>query len=108
MDAKNRLGSKERPSTERFSLTDVVQQTGASWLISRATKYGFTVGESTIKVDGYRQHRAFKQGNKHPIRFSTLDFTGILTVEEPETLIETLYKGIGPAKAFGLLLVRRI
>ena len=45
-----------------------------------------------------------------PICFSTLDFSGLLTVADPEKFLSTLYGGIGPAKGFGcgLLLIKRV
>jgi CRISPR system Cascade subunit CasE len=63
-----------------------------------------------LRVSGYRQYRLLKARGKSPIRFSSLDFDGVLTVTEPDRLCQTLFDGIGPAKAFGcgLLLVRRI
>ncbi len=54
----------------------------------------------------------FRLGLDHVpyIRFSTLDFEGILTVENTNEFTRMLFAGIGPAKAFGcgLMLVRRI
>jgi len=43
------------------------------------------------------------------IRFSTLDFTGLLTVTDPDVFLDKLEQGIGPAKAFGcgLMLLKR-
>jgi len=64
----------------------------------------------TVRVDGYQQQSGRKKSSNKAIRHSTLDFTGTLSVVEPEKFIQALYKGIGPAKAFGcgLMLVRRI
>jgi CRISPR system Cascade subunit CasE len=41
---------------------------------------------------------------------STLEFNGVLRVVNVEQFLETLHRGIGPAKAFGcgLLPVRRV
>ena len=64
----------------------------------------------TLRAEGYIQHQNHKKVQSKPIRYSTLDLAGTLTVIDPEMFLRTLYQGIGPAKAFGcgLMLVRRI
>lgn len=42
-----------------------------------------------------------KSGNKHIGKIQTITFLGILTVEQPDLLINKIMGGIGPAKAFG-------
>lgn len=42
-----------------------------------------------------------KSGNKHIGKIQVITFLGIMTVEEPELLLDKIIKGIGPAKAFG-------
>lgn len=76
------------------------------WLESRASRLGFEVDEKDLAVDGY-QRQAEKNGS---LRFSSVDFSGKLTVIDPVAFGQTLRDGIGPAKAFGcgLLLVRRL
>lgn len=109
MDLKTRLksgGAEEQlpPSQE------LVQQAGFRWLSERAAKHGFRLEESAVRTDGYRQHRLHKGRDRAPIRLSTLDYAGVLTVTDPDSLLQALYGGIGPAKAFGcgLLMVRRL
>ncbi len=110
MDAKVRVGYKKLLPKERLPFSALIQDAGFQWLGTRAEKHGFSVSEDGIKVDGYMQHRTFKKGGKHPIRFSTLDFTGLLTVAEPNIFVQTLFNGIGPAKGFGcgMMMVRRL
>jgi len=90
----------------RPSQAELVQQAGPLWLQERAERHGFAL--EAIQVDGYRQHRLYKRQQGQPIRFNTLDYTGLLTVQDPETFLQTLLAGLGHAKAFGcgLLLVR--
>lgn len=107
MEVKTRL--KKEGLQQNKSLAAIVQEEGSNWLLSRAEKHGFVIDSDHIRVDGYRQHCFFKgKGNKR-ITFSTLDFSGLLTVVDPECFIKTLYAGIGHAKGFGcgLMLVRR-
>ncbi|TAN71808.1 MAG: type I-E CRISPR-associated protein Cas6/Cse3/CasE [Methylobacter sp.] len=84
---------------------ELEQQAGECWLQKKAEKNGFKV--LSVIADGYQQHHFKKRG----IKISTLDFQGVLEVTEPELFIrDALYKGIGPAKAFGcgLLSLARI
>jgi CRISPR system Cascade subunit CasE len=107
MDAKTRL-KLEKGEHVAISAAEVVQEQGAHWLISRAAKHGFDVDARDVRADGYLQHSLMNKQRR--ISFSTLDFNGVLTVIDPEKLIDALYHVVGPAKGFGcgLILVRRI
>lgn len=106
MDAKR----QNRDRGEEIPTPDVITREGTRWLIGRAKKAGFEVDSRLIRVEGYLQHRIAKPGTRKPIRFSTLDFSGILTVRHPEPFTRMLFNGLGPAKAFGcgLMLIRKI
>ena len=110
MDLKHRTGYKDKASSDRPPLAELVQEAGLEWLQKRAERHGFLVQADAVRVEGYLQHRAFKQGGKKPIRYSTLDFAGLLTIDDAKLFQQALLHGIGPAKAFGcgLLLVRRV
>lgn len=75
------------------------------WLIERGKRLGFEVDEQSLSVNAYQRHF----GKKESLRFSTVDFSGTLTVVDPVVFTGALCGGIGHAKAFGcgLLLVRR-
>jgi len=105
MDAKQR----RQATAQSEAKTDAVRDAGLSWLSRKAESNGFAFEPTAVLVDGYRQHRLAKAGAGQ-IRFSTLDFSGVLTVTDADRFVQSLYKGIGPAKAFGcgLLLVRRL
>ncbi|MEA2080768.1 MAG: type I-E CRISPR-associated protein Cas6/Cse3/CasE [Pseudomonadota bacterium] len=64
---------------------------------SNKTVYRFQVTITNLPLTGGKE-----------INFSTLDYSGLLTVTDPELFKAALFQGIGPAKAFGcgLLLVR--
>ncbi len=81
-------------------------QPGLTWLNRHSKTAGFYVEQ--MRIDGYHRHQLYKRGGA-PIKFSTLDFEGLLNVVNPELFCNSLLTGIGPAKAFGcgLLLVRR-
>jgi len=106
MDRKREIGWKAVPPAERPSLVTIIQEAGIAWLQKRAETAGFQIVAKAVQVEGYRQHRTWRGGRE--IRFSTLDFAGLLTVTEPATFLDKLCQGIGPAKAFGcgLMMVR--
>lgn len=110
MEAKTRLKEQSTEQNKRSPLANLIQDEGCNWLIARAEKHGFAINPIQIRADGYQQHRFFKRKGSRAIQFSTLDFNGILTVIDPDIFIETLYKGIGPAKGFGcgMMMVKRI
>lgn len=105
MDTKQQRRLADEGVMNQASL---IQEAGQDWLAKRTNDNGFRL--ETVRVEGYRQHRFRKARNKDPIRFSSLDFEGVLTVTEPEQFEHVLFHGIGPAKGFGcgLLLIRRI
>jgi CRISPR system Cascade subunit CasE len=111
MEAKSRLNFKETPHDKRPFVVELIQETGFAWFKGCENEKGFFVNATDVRIDGYNQQKFFKGKETKPIIFNTLDFDGILTVTDPDTFIkESLYKGIGPAKAFGcgLMLVRRV
>jgi len=107
MDRKRQMGWKDMPPAERPPLQQVIHEAGRDWLQQRAERHGFAIDPDLLRVEGYQQHRTRR--GKGTIRFSTLDFAGLLRVTDPEAFAQALETGIGPAKAFGcgLMLVRR-
>jgi CRISPR system Cascade subunit CasE len=110
MHEKYCMGYKNLPVDKRPSLQEIAMQGGSKWLSSRAEKCGFTIFGDNIRIEGYQQHQAGRGQQKKPIQFSTIDFEGVLMVNNPDRFINTLHSGIGKSKAFGcgLLLVRKI
>lgn len=84
-----------------------LQDAGRAWLEERAEAGGFTLGP--LRVDRHEEHCLFVKG-KPPIRFSTVDFEGLLSVTDPTRFRHTLFHGLGRSKGFGcgLLLIRRV
>jgi CRISPR system Cascade subunit CasE len=91
---------------DKPALYALVREACGAWLRSRASRLGFEVDEESLAVDSYEQ-RSEKNGQ---LCFSTVDFSGELTVIDPAAFGVALRDGIGHSKAFGcgLLLVRRI
>lgn len=93
---------------ERPALYELAWQRCGQWLARRGDQLGFMLDEEQLQVEAYRQHG---DDTGRMLRFSTVDFSGTLTVADPEIFVtRTLYRGIGHAKAFGcgLMLIRRL
>jgi CRISPR system Cascade subunit CasE len=115
MDAKKRIGFKDLPYDRRTFVAALIQEAGMTWLKEKGKEFGFFVEDNKekpqVRVDGYLQHKLYKRKATKPVFLSTLDFSGTLTVIDPEIFVtRCLFGGIGPAKAFGcgLMLVKRI
>ena len=110
MEGKNKLNKNGVPRKNWPLRVNLVQKEGFSWLAARAEKHGFSIKETEVRVDGYQQHRFHKSKQAKPVSISSLEFSGVLTVTNPEVFLETLYHGIGPAKGFGfgMIMVKRI
>jgi len=110
MEAKTQLKKERTPIDKWPSNAELVQSESFKWLNKRAEKLGFVINEGEIRADGYRQQQFYKQRGKNYVNISTVDFTGILTVTDPERFKNTLYQGIGHSKGFGcgLLMVKRL
>jgi CRISPR system Cascade subunit CasE len=109
MHEKKRIGYKQMPKKERPLLQKLVQDSCIKWLDVRAPGKGFSLEIGTVIADGYQQHQSRAKNQKQSIRYSTVDFQGVLTIADPELFRSTLFSGIGKSKAFGcgLMLVRR-
>jgi CRISPR system Cascade subunit CasE len=121
MDARKKHSPGKRP----FDSVLTMQLEGEHWLLRQATSAGFEIARgpvdivgddglveeverSALRVDGYRQYRLQRNGEA-PIRFSTLEFDGVLIVRDPARFLAKVTLGFGPQKAFGcgLMLLRR-
>jgi len=110
MEAKTRLKQQGRPKEYWPPEPEIVQKAGYAWLAMKGEGNGFAVVEENVRADGYAQRRFRKQKAKQPISISTIDFTGILTVTDPEKFKSALFYGIGPAKGFGcgMMMIRPV
>ena len=108
MDIKKQSGWQQASPADRPALADLIQQAGEQWLMARQERIGVRI--DSLLADAYRRHRAYKRGQQRPIRYSTVDLSGMLTVVDCERMHAALLHGVGPAKAFGcgLLLVRSV
>ena len=108
MDEKFRMKKENSGKDYDVNISEIVQQKGVEWLQKKAEASGFSIEKEQVRADGYCNHKFYKPNRKHNISFNTIDFTGVLTVTDPEMFKKVLFEGIGPAKGFGcgLLMVR--
>jgi len=94
----------ERPTTQ-----DVIQSACTQWLIRRGERLGFSIDAERVQLQAYDTHQERQQQKDRDLQFTTVDFSGELTVTDTASFQSALMDGIGSAKAFGcgLLLVRR-
>ena len=107
MDTKKRMDWKGLAENERPTLAHLAYEAGGCWLRNREERLGCNFQNNALRVDGYRTWRTRRRKN---VELSTLDFEGILAVNDQQRFLDAILLGIGPAKAFGcgLMLVRRI
>jgi CRISPR system Cascade subunit CasE len=106
MDAKRNSTNLNLSEIDRL---DFIKKRTIEWLRLKSEKNGFSFDSSEVTFDQYRQHTLYKK-NEQQIKFSTVDFFGILKVENKVNFREALFNGIGKKRAFGcgLLLIKPI
>ena len=100
-------GANDAQSDSRPALYDIVQQSCRAWLARKGEARGFAIDADSLVVEAYEQH---DERADRKLQFTTVDFSGRLTVTDPLAFVAALGSGIGHAKAFGcgLLLIRRV
>ena len=81
-----------------------------TWFANQSARFGCSVDtDESFAVNGYRQH-VLQRNGRDPIRFSSVDITGVIEAAEPDQLVQALFRGVGRSKGFGcgLLLLRRL
>ncbi len=118
MVRKHALKQQGVPRDQWPTQNVLVQEECVKWLRARAKRCGFSLVmredaappfNVQVETCAYRQHELHKRG-RAPIRFSSVDFSGILEVIDTALLLKALTTGIGPAKGFGcgLLLIKPV
>lgn len=86
-------------------LDKAIETAAVEWLKKRGATHGYML--NTVEATGYRWNALPEKDRK--AGFSSIDYEGVLTIEEPELFSRMLISGLGPSKAFGcgLMLIRR-
>ncbi len=107
MHAKYQAKKTRKAASEMSGLMD---QAALNWISDekRLSAWGVTL-DVLPDIERYTQHSSQKKGG-HNIRFSSVDFQGMLTVVDPQTFCHQYALGFGRAKAMGcgLMLIRPI
>lgn len=89
-------------------LTLLMHQAAQNWLANetRLANWGISL-DYLPEVQAYTQHKTTKK-NGQIIRFSSVDFEGLLTINNPEKFLQQYNQGFGRSKALGcgLMLIR--
>ena len=117
MHAITRARREERDVEARVAREEALQPSGAAggWLMKQGAQAGFKPDPETLSIGGYSRvviPRTAKSGAddwRNAVTFHTLDYQGLLRVEDPALFLKRLTQGFGRAKAFGcgLMLLRR-
>ena len=85
-----------------------MEQAAIGWLSNekRLDEWGITL-DCQPAIDGYTQHKVQKK--RHQIQFSSVDYQGMLTIQDPLKFINQYAKGFGRAKGMGcgLMMIKR-
>lgn len=88
---KARMGSQDIWSQQ--------QQAALGWLSRQGEQHGFSLCE--VNVDAYRQQQIRRDKARQMIQFSSVDYSGVLVVNDPERFLQRLAVGYGKSRAFG-------
>lgn len=82
------------------------QQAALEWLTRQGERSGFSLLD--VSVDAYRQQHLRRENSRQMIQFSSVDYTGMLKVSDPELFLQRLAHGYGKSRAFGcgLMLIK--
>lgn len=100
----------ESGATTPADINLAMEQAAIAWLANkpRLERWGITLDSAPL-IECYTQHRSDKKHN-HTIRFSSVDFDGVLTVQDPTVFLSQYQQGFGRARGLGcgLMLIRPI
>lgn len=88
------------------ALDTAIETAAVDWIKKRGATHGYEL--NGVEATGYRWNALPEKDRS--AGFSSMDYEGVLTVEDPELFMQMLVSGLGPSKAFGcgLMLIRRI
>ena len=82
------------------------QQTAQDWLGRQGAVNGFSLRK--VSVDAYRQQQVVRAKSRQMIQFSSVDYSGVLEVNDTVLFLQRLNQGYGKSRAFGcgLMLIK--
>ncbi|MBO2029639.1 type I-E CRISPR-associated protein Cas6/Cse3/CasE [Klebsiella pneumoniae] len=95
MDAKRRVKEQVEPR----DIWAHQQQAALARLTRQGEQSGFSLAGTV--VDAYRQQQIRREKSRQTIQFSSVDYTGMLVVNDPALFLQRLASGYGKSRAFG-------
>ncbi|EGU5883551.1 type I-E CRISPR-associated protein Cas6/Cse3/CasE [Salmonella enterica] len=95
MEAKHQV--KTQPDSR--DIWTYQQQAALEWLSRQGEQNGFSLREAS--VDAYRQQQIRREKSRQMIQFSSVDYAGVLVVNNPVLFLQRLVQGYGKSRAFG-------
>ncbi|ECK4906352.1 type I-E CRISPR-associated protein Cas6/Cse3/CasE [Salmonella enterica] len=95
MEAKRQV--KTQPDSR--DIWTYQQQAALEWLSRQGEQNGFSLSEAS--VDAYRQQQIRREKSRQMIQFSSVDYAGVLVVNNPVLFLQRLVQGYGKSRAFG-------
>ena len=99
---------QNQPSRKQLleSLDSAIETAAVNWIKRRGDAHGYDL--VSVEATGYRWN-ALPEKSRNA-GFSSMDYEGVLTIDNPELFAKMLVSGLGPSKAFGcgLMLIKRI
>ncbi|HFG0657851.1 TPA: type I-E CRISPR-associated protein Cas6/Cse3/CasE [Salmonella enterica] len=95
MEAKRQV--KTQPDSR--DIWTYQQQAALEWLSHQGEQNGFSLREAS--VDAYRQQQIRREKSRQMIQFSSVDYAGVLVVNNPVLFLQRLVQGYGKSRAFG-------
>jgi len=95
--------TKDGLPTKRLGL--LREQDQLAWLNGKAERGGFSLLSCAATANEMLKETKDAGGNRHSLSLLSVCFEGVLKVDNPESFVETVRRGIGSAKGlgFGLL-----
>ncbi|EDT1278295.1 type I-E CRISPR-associated protein Cas6/Cse3/CasE [Salmonella enterica] len=95
MEAKRQV--KTQPDSR--DIWTYQQQAALEWLSRQGEQNGFSLREAS--VDAYRQQQIRREKSRQMIQFSSVDYAGVLVVNNPVLFLQRLVQGYGKSRVFG-------
>ncbi|EAN1665470.1 TPA: type I-E CRISPR-associated protein Cas6/Cse3/CasE [Salmonella enterica] len=95
MEAKRQV--KTQPDSR--DIWTYQQQAALEWLSRQGEQNGFSLREAS--VDAYQQQQIRREKSRQMIQFSSVDYAGVLVVNNPVLFLQRLVQGYGKSRAFG-------
>lgn len=92
---------KTLPSGKKLVCAHITAKYQEKWLADKAENYGFSVSDGEFLAVQSKWYKFYKRDNRM-VDILSVTYDGVLTVTDADKFKETLCKGIGRGKAYGM------